>query len=133
MDNHTSNSLPEYEGREQNGGHDGKRDGALPPEALLAHLRETEPLLPAHHENRLHTHAVAPQKPRAAVGAGAAAGGGAALSGKSEQGKDNPGLLFISAAALTIVLSAVMSLSILPGQVEIKLGLPAPHDILSPS
>ncbi|MFL5732139.1 MAG: HD family phosphohydrolase [Chloroflexia bacterium] len=41
--------------------------------------------------------------------------------------------LVVSALVLTVVLSTVMSMSIVPGQLEIRPGMPAPQDILSPA
>lgn len=55
------------------------------------------------------------------------------LPGVTEQYKGRPRHLVLSALVLTLLLSAVMTVAILPGQVDIRPGMPAPNDILSPS
>ena len=112
--------MPEHNGR--NGAeHNGT---PLPdPAPVQAPGQDTLPVPPIPRQNGSATRALIPQRSSPV----------AALSALSEQGKGSPRLLVISAAALTVVLSLVMSLSIVPGQVEIKPGVPAAQDILSPA
>ena len=130
MDNHTSNSLPEHEGPERNElasqpakGHGAGGNGAPLPEVVPLQSQETGPILPAASHNGSLTRSLIPQRSVPV----------AAPPAYNDQGKGTPRLLVISALVLTILLSAVMSLSIVPGQVEIRPGMPATQDILSPA
>jgi putative nucleotidyltransferase with HDIG domain len=56
--------------------------------------------------------------------------------GAVEQGKHrrhSPRLLVLSAVALTLALSVVMSIPLLPGSVHIEPGMPAPQDVFAPN
>src|SRR5919202_2792102 len=119
---HTSNGLPEH------GGSDGaERNGSPRPEVTSSQAADTGLLANGNGAERRHdggvTRDLTPRKSRVAV----------AASGQNDTGKSSPRILVISGAALTIVLSLAMSLNILPGQVEIKAGMPASQDILSPT
>ncbi|HYP41383.1 MAG TPA: hypothetical protein VEX13_13570, partial [Chloroflexia bacterium] len=54
------------------------------------------------------------------------------LLGETEQYKGTVRHLILSGLLLTIVLSVVMTIPLLPGQVDIKPGMPAAQDIFSP-
>src|SRR5437868_5006496 len=119
MDNHTSKSLPEHNGR--NGA---EHNGTPGPDTASGHPpKGTGPLSSVQGQAGSVTRSLIPQRSSPV----------AELSAQSEQGKGSPRLLVISAAVLTVVLGVVMSLSIVPGQVEIKPGVPAAQDILSPA
>src|SRR5437899_3250023 len=114
MDNHTSNTPPQQPG-DSNGL---ERDGT-PPVSDTAQADASQPLKPRLDSSR------SPLPRRTQVA-------GVSTAGDRDQGIGHPRNLVISAIALTIALSAVMSLSILPGQVEITPGMPSQGDILSP-
>jgi putative nucleotidyltransferase with HDIG domain len=55
------------------------------------------------------------------------------LPGETEQYRGRPHHVLLSAVLLTIILSVVMVVPLLPGQLDLQGGQPAPQDIFSPS
>jgi putative nucleotidyltransferase with HDIG domain len=55
------------------------------------------------------------------------------IAGETEQYKGTEQLVILSGVLLTLVLTVIMTVSVLPGQVQIEAGMPATQDIFSPT